>query len=34
MRTSQKNLTLLRIQFETANQKKINFWPLPELQET
>ena len=34
MRRSQKIFTLLRIQFESANQKKINFWPLPELQET
>jgi len=34
MRRSQKILTLLRIQFESANQKKKNFGPLPELQET
>jgi len=37
MLRSQKILTLLRIQFESANQKKkkqIKFWPLPELQGT
>ena len=33
MRGSPKRFSLLRIQFESANQKK-NFWPLPELQET